>query len=135
MRLAGGIAHDFNNVLGVIAGYAEMLVDKAAGDSQITTMARDIAKAAERGGSLTRQLLAFSRQQVLQPRIINIRDHIKAIEDLLRRVLGEDIHLAVDLGEKLIHLRADPTQLKQVIINLVVNARDAMPSEDSRSKY
>jgi len=135
VRLAGGIAHDFNNVLGVIAGYAEMLVDKAAGDSQITTMARDIAKAAERGGSLTRQLLAFSRQQVLQPRIINIRDHIKAIEDLLRRVLGEDIHLAVDLGEKLIHLRADPTQLKQVIINLVVNARDAMPSEDSRSKY
>src|SRR5256885_2026342 len=128
VRLAGGIAHDFNNVLGVIAGYAEMLVDKAAEDPRITTMARDIAKAAERGGSLTRQLLAFSRQQVLQPRIINIRDHIKAIEDLLRRVLGEDIHLAVDLGEKPIHLRADPTQLEQVIMNLVVNARDAMPS-------
>ena len=128
VRLAGGIAHDFNNVLGVIAGYAEMLVDKGAGDPRIATMARDIVKAAERGGSLTRQLLAFSRQQVLQPRIINIRDHIKAIEDLLRRVLGEDIHLSVDLGGKPIHLRADPTQLEQVIMNLVVNARDAMPS-------
>jgi len=127
-RLAGGIAHDFNNVLGVIAGYAEMLADKAGGDSQISAMARDISKAAERGGTLTRQLLAFSRQQVLQPRIVNVGDHIKGIEDLLRRVLGEDIHLSVDIGDHPIHLRADPTQLEQVIMNLVVNARDAMPS-------
>jgi len=127
-RLAGGIAHDFNNVLGVIVGYAEMLADRAEGNPQISKMARDISKAAERGGTLTRQLLAFSRQQVLQPRIINIGDHIKGIEDLLRRVLGEDIHLSVDVGNHPIHLRADPTQLEQVIMNLVVNARDAMPS-------
>ena len=127
-RLAGGIAHDFNNVLGVITGYAEMLADRAEDSPQILAMARDISKAAERGGTLTRQLLAFSRQQVLQPRIINIGEHIKAIEDLLRRVLGEDIHLFVDVGKEPIHLRADPTQLEQVIMNLVVNARDAMPS-------
>ena len=127
-RLAGGIAHDFNNVLGVITGYAEMLADQAGENSQIFTMARDIAKAAERGGTLTRQLLAFSRQQVLDPRVISIGDHIKGIEDLLRRVLGEDIHLAVEVREQPICLRADATQLEQVIMNLVVNARDAMPS-------
>jgi two-component system, cell cycle sensor histidine kinase and response regulator CckA len=127
-RLAGGIAHDFNNVLGVIVGYAEMLAEKAESNPEIYKMARDISKAAERGGTLTRQLLAFSRQQVLQPRIINIGEHMKGIEDLLRRVLGEDIHLSVDAGAHPIHLQADPTQLEQVIMNLVVNARDAMPA-------
>jgi two-component system, cell cycle sensor histidine kinase and response regulator CckA len=126
-RLAGGIAHDFNNVLGVITGYAEMLSDLAEKDSRIAVMARDIAKAADRGGSLTRQLLAFSRQQVLQPRVINIGQHIRGIESLLRRVLGEDIHLSIQVDECPIHLRADPTQLEQVIMNLIVNARDAMP--------
>jgi PAS domain S-box-containing protein len=127
-RLAGGIAHDFNNVLGVIIGYAEMLQQKAAPDEQISELAAHIFKAAERGGTLTRQLLAFSRQQVLEPRVINIREHILGIQKLLQRVLGEDIRLVVNTEGSPINLRADPTQLEQVIMNLVVNARDAMPS-------
>jgi len=127
-RLAGGIAHDFNNVLGVILGYAEMILLKTAEDEQISGLATHIFRAAERGGTLTRQLLAFSRQQVLEPRIINIREHIRGIQDLLRRVLGEDILLVVNTDGNPINLRADPTQLEQVIMNLVVNARDAMPA-------
>lgn len=127
-RLAGGIAHDFNNVLGVIIGYAEMLQQKTAKDEQISGLAAQIYKAAERGGTLTRQLLAFSRQQVLEPRVFDIRKHINGIESLLRRVLGEDIQLFVSTDRKPVNLRADPTQLEQVIMNLVVNARDAMPA-------
>jgi len=127
-RLAGGIAHDFNNVLGVITGYAEMLFEKLHSGKKLGGLVTQILKATERGSSLTRQLLAFSRQQVLEPRVINIQDHIKGIEDLLRRVLGEDIRLTVNLGAHPLHLRADPAQLEQVIMNLVVNARDAMPS-------
>ena len=127
-RLAGGIAHDFNNVLGVITGYSEMLLDKLNSDAKLSSLVTHVLKATERGASLTRQLLAFSRQQVLEPRVINIQEHIKAVEGLLRRVLGEDIRLSVDAGDHAIHLRADPAQLEQVIMNLVVNARDAMPS-------
>jgi PAS domain S-box-containing protein len=127
-RLAGGIAHDFNNVLGVITGYSEMLFDKLGSDPKLSALVSHISKATERGASLTRQLLAFSRQQVLEPRVINIQEHIKRIEELLRRVLGEDIGLSVDAGSHPVHLRADATQLEQVIMNLVVNARDAMPS-------
>lgn len=130
-RLAGGIAHDFNNVLGVITGYSEMLLDKLNSDPKLSALVTHVLKATERGASLTRQLLAFSRQQVLEPRVINIQEHIKAIEGLLRRVLGEDIRLRVDAGQHAVHLRADPTQLEQVIMNLVVNARDAMPSGGS----
>jgi signal transduction histidine kinase/ActR/RegA family two-component response regulator len=127
-RLAGGIAHDFNNVLGVIAGYSEMLLDKLTNDSHLSALVTHVLKATERGASLTRQLLAFSRQQVLDPRVINIQQHIKGIEGLLRRVLGEDVQLTVDAGSSASHLRADPAQLEQVIMNLVVNARDAMPA-------
>jgi len=130
-RLAGGIAHDFNNVLGVIAGYSEMLLDKLSNDSHLTALVTHVLKATERGASLTRQLLAFSRQQVLEPRVINIQQHIKGIEGLLRRVLGEDVRLTVDAGDSPSHLRADPAQLEQVIMNLVVNARDAMPGGGS----
>jgi PAS domain S-box-containing protein len=127
-RLAGGIAHDFNNVLGVITGYSEMLLDKLAADPHLIALVTQVLKATERGASLTRQLLAFSRQQVLEPRVINIQEHIKGIENLLRRVLGEDVRLSVSTGEEAVRLRADPAQLEQVIMNLVVNARDAMPS-------
>jgi PAS domain S-box-containing protein len=127
-RLAGGIAHDFNNVLGVITGYSEMLFERLESDPKLLALVTHVLKATERGASLTRQLLAFSRQQVLEPRVINIRQHIKSIEDLLHRVLGEDIRLTVEATGRPVHLRADPAQLEQVIMNIVVNARDAMPS-------
>jgi two-component system, cell cycle sensor histidine kinase and response regulator CckA len=132
-RLAGGVAHDFNNLMGVIAGYSEMLMDKLGADPKLSAHVTHILKATERGASLTRQLLAFSRKQVLEPRVINIQEHLRSIEGLLRRVLGEDIRLTVDAGEHAVHLRvrADPAQFEQVIMNLVVNARDAMPSGGS----
>ncbi len=132
-RLAGGVAHDFNNVIGVIMGYSEMLRDKLNSDPKLSALVTAVLKAAERGGTLTRQLLAFSRQQVLEPRVINIQEHMNSIEDLLRRVLGEDIRLTVSPGGNPVRLRADPAQLEQVIMNLVVNARDAMPSGGSLS--
>jgi two-component system cell cycle sensor histidine kinase/response regulator CckA len=127
-RLAGGIAHDFNNVLGVITGYSEMLLDKLGEDSKLSDLVTHILGASQRASALTRQLLAFSRQQVLEPRVIHIQEHIQGIQNLLQRVLGEDIRLTVDTSGRPVNLRADPTQLEQVIVNLVVNARDAMPS-------
>ena len=127
-RLAGGIAHDFNNLLGVITGYSEMLLDKLGSEPKLSALITHVLKATERGSALTRQLLAFSRQQVLEPRVINIQEHFNGIVQLLRRVLGEDTRLNLDAGEQPIRLRADAAQLEQVIMNLVVNARDAMPS-------
>ena len=127
-RLAGGIAHDFNNVLGVIFGYCSMLMDKLESDTVLYPLAANISKSVQRGATLTRQLLAFSRQQVLQPQVIDIHAHFKGFEGLLRRVIGEDIQLAVITHSAGLRLRADPDQLEQVIMNLVVNARDAMPS-------
>ena len=130
-RLAGGIAHDFNNVLGVITGYSEMLFDKLRNEPNLTGLITQVLKATERGSTLTRQLLAFSRQQVLQMRVIDVAQHIRGIEGLLRRVLGEDIRLKVDTDSRPLRLRADSTQFEQVIMNIVVNARDAMPSGGS----
>jgi two-component system, cell cycle sensor histidine kinase and response regulator CckA len=127
-RLAGGIAHDFNNVLGVIFGYCSMLMDKLESESALYPLAAQISKSVQRGATLTRQLLAFSRQQVLQPQVIDINAHFKGFEGLLRRVIGEDIHLSVVSRNANLYLRADPDQLEQVLMNLVVNARDAMPS-------
>jgi two-component system cell cycle sensor histidine kinase/response regulator CckA len=127
-RLAGGIAHDFNNVLGVIFGYCSMLMDQLESDGALYPLAANISKSVQRGATLTRQLLAFSRQQVLQPQVIDINAHFKGFEGLLRRVIGEDIQLSVITRSADLRLRADPDQLEQVIMNLVVNARDAMPS-------
>jgi len=127
-RLAGGIAHDFNNVLGVISGYCSMLMDKLESDSTLYPLAANISKSVQRGATLTRQLLAFSRQQVLQPQIIDINAHFKGFQGLLRRVIGEDMELSVINRNADLCIRADPDQLEQVIMNLVVNARDAMPS-------
>ena len=127
-RLAGGIAHDFNNVLGVIFGYCSMLMEKLEPDSTLYPLAAHIGKSVQRGATLTRQLLAFSRQQVLQPQVIDINTHFKGFEGLLRRVIGEDVQLSVIARNADLYLRADPDQLEQVIMNLVVNARDAMPS-------
>ena len=125
-RLAGGIAHDFNNVLGVIIAYSEMLVEKLHDDSELFPLVSSICKAVERGGTLTRQLLAFSRQQVLQPQVISLEDHLEGIREMLARVIGEDIQLSILRGETDLRVKADPAQFEQVIMNLVVNARDAM---------
>jgi two-component system cell cycle sensor histidine kinase/response regulator CckA len=126
-RLAGGIAHDFNNVLGVIVGYCGMMMEKIESGSELFPLAAQIEKSVQRGATLTRQLLAFSRQQVLQPRVLDINAHFKGFEGLLRRVIGEDIQLAFIPHDNLLRFSADPDQLEQVIMNLVVNARDAMP--------
>ncbi len=126
-RLAGGIAHDFNNVLGVIVAYSEMLVEKLRDNTELSPLVTSITKAVERGGTLTRQLLAFSRQQVLEPQVISISEHLAGVKDMLARVIGEDIQLKILSGNPRVRVKVDPTQLEQVIMNLVVNARDAMP--------
>jgi two-component system cell cycle sensor histidine kinase/response regulator CckA len=126
-RLAGGIAHDFNNLLTAIIGYADLLARRVKGTAFLEHNVGEILEAAERAAALTRQLLAFSRKQVLQPRVLSLNAVVADMESMLRRLIGEDVQLVTDLGENLGRVRADPTQLEQVILNLAVNARDAMP--------
>jgi two-component system, cell cycle sensor histidine kinase and response regulator CckA len=125
-RLAGGIAHDFNNLLTVISGYTQMLLDETVlpGHKEVL---EDILAASLRAGELTRQLLAFSRRQTIQTIDVDINERILEIEKLLRRVIGEHIELRVNLDAAAGSARVDPTQFDQVILNLAVNARDAMP--------
>jgi signal transduction histidine kinase len=125
-RLAGGVAHDFNNLLGVILGQSEILLDRSLEDASIRGIEM-IRKAAERGASLTRQLLAFSRQQVLESRIVDLNAVVTDLHSLLQRLIGEDIELVFRTDPKLGRVKADPGQLEQVIMNLAINARDAMP--------
>jgi len=126
-RLAGGVAHDFNNLLMVIRGHAALLLNYFDFDSPLRRKLEDILKAADRASSLTRQLLAFSRKQVLQPRVLNLNALVTQVADLLPPLLGEDIKLVMDLRPQLGQVKADPGQIEQVIMNLVFNARDAMP--------
>jgi two-component system cell cycle sensor histidine kinase/response regulator CckA len=126
-RLAGGIAHDFNNVLNVIMGYAEMLARPLPVDGLERKKIAKIQKAAERAASLTRQLLAFSRQQVLQPRVLDLGSVVADVMGMLKRSIGEDIELR-STARAAGRVRADPGQLEQVLLNLAVNARDAMPN-------
>ena len=126
-RLAGGIAHDFNNVLTVITGYSSMLLPTLEGDSVSHARMMEIVKAANRAATLTHQLLAFSRRQVLQPRILDLNAVVASMEHLLRPLIGEDVELVTVPGGALSTIRADPGQLEQVLMNLAVNARDAMP--------
>jgi signal transduction histidine kinase len=126
-RLAGGVAHDFNNLLGVILGQTEMLLDLTREEGIIHGLEM-IGEAAKRGASLTRQLLAFGRRQVLETKVLNLNTVLSDFEDLLRRVIGEDIELVFQTEAKLRTIDADPSQLEQVFMNLVINARDAMPS-------
>ncbi len=127
-RLAGGIAHDFNNILQVISGYCEVLKDKLNGENPLRKDVAEIARAAQRAATLTAQLLAFSRKQVLSPRVINTRELVHSMEKMLVRVIGEDVDLRTFLNPETGNVRADPGQLEQVLLNLAVNARDAMPS-------
>jgi PAS domain S-box-containing protein len=127
-RLAGGIAHDFNNLLMVISGYSEFLLERLGGEPHLRGPAQEIASASERASSLTRQLLAFSRKQMLAPRIINLNDIATENLKMLTRMIGEDIDLVMTPGKSLWSVRADAGQIEQVIMNLAVNARDAMPS-------
>ncbi len=127
-RLAGGIAHDFNNVLTVILGYAELAGTRDAAGEALAGDLAEIRKAADRAGALTRQLLAFGRKQVLQPRVVNLNKVVRDMDGMFRRVIGEHIELVLALEERLGFVKADTGQIEQVLLNLVVNARDAMPN-------
>jgi signal transduction histidine kinase len=125
--LAGGIAHDFNNLLSVILSYSSLLADDPSCNEQARADLEEISKAGSRARDLTRQLLAFSRQQVLQPRVIDPNEVVGGIEKMLRRLLGADVELLVLGAPDLGRVKVDPGQLEQIIMNLAVNARDAMP--------
>ncbi len=125
-RLAGGIAHDFNNLLTAISGYSEFLIEGER-DDRLRRHAEEIKKAAARAAALTGQLLAFSRRQVLQPRVLDLNAVVSDMDMMLRRLIGEDVELITMLEPDLLCVRADPTQIEQVIVNLAVNAREAMP--------
>ena len=126
-RLAGGIAHDFNNLLTVIAGRAQLILSRIRPEEPIHRDATLVRTTADRAAALTHQLLAFSRKQVLQPQVLNLNAVVTGMEPMLGRLIGEDIDLSVVAADGLGRVKADPGQLEQVIVNLVVNARDAMP--------
>ncbi|MGA9570147.1 MAG: PAS domain S-box protein [Candidatus Acidiferrales bacterium] len=126
-RLSGGIAHDFNNLLGVIIGYSQVLKRTLPPGSAFLEHAEEIEKAGQRAASLTRQLLAFSRQQVLAPAVLNLNSLISEMEKMLPRLIGEDIEIIIALDPAIGRVKADHGQLEQVVMNLAVNARDAMP--------
>jgi PAS domain S-box-containing protein len=126
-RLAGGVAHDFNNLLMVIKGHTELLLNSLPVGEQYSRKIQQIEQAADRATSLTRQLLAFSRLQVLQPHVMNLNDVVRDMGRLLPRLIGEDIELVIRTAEDLGAIRADASQMEQVIMNLAVNSRDAMP--------
>jgi len=125
--LAGGIAHDFNNLLTIIGGYSQLILNSIGPNDSNRHSVEQIMKAGERAAALTRQLLAFSRRQVLQPRVLELNKLVTSLGVMLQRLIGEDIELRLELRPDLGRVSADPGQLEQVIMNLVVNARDAMP--------
>jgi two-component system cell cycle sensor histidine kinase/response regulator CckA len=127
-RLAGGVAHDFNNLLTVISGYGHMILRDLPGEDPLHSCVEEVLKAASRATSLTNQLLAFSRRQVIQPKVLDLNALVANMDRMLRRVIGEHIELETVLSPGLGSVRADAGQLEQVIINLAVNARDAMPA-------
>jgi signal transduction histidine kinase/CheY-like chemotaxis protein len=127
-RLSGGIAHDFNNLLGVIIGYAQVMKRKLKSGEDLFEYAEEIEKAGQRAASLTRQLLAFSRQQVLAPAILNLNALISDMGKMIHRLIGEDIELVMKLDPAIGSVKADHGQIEQVVMNLAVNARDAMPN-------
>ena len=130
-RLAGGVAHDFNNILNIIMGYGEITLLQLNQEDPRRKNIEHIVEAANRAANLTRQLLAFSRRQTIQPKVVDLNDLIVNLEKMLRRLIGEDIELKLNLTKESIPIYADPGQIEQVIMNLVVNARDAMPEGGS----
>ena len=127
-QLAGGIAHDFNNLVTIISGYSELLLTRLPGEGPAIGMVRTIADAGKRAAALTQQLLAFSRRTLLEPKLLDLNQIVKDSEKLLRRLIGEDVSLTTVLAPMVPHIKADPGLLGQVIMNLAVNARDAMPT-------
>jgi signal transduction histidine kinase/FixJ family two-component response regulator len=127
-RIAGGVAHDFNNLLTVIKGHSDVLLGKLPANGALTTSSQEIAKAADRAASLTRQLLIFSRRQATLPRVLDLNAVVTEMSKLLKRLIREDINFAFRPAQRIGHLRADPCHVEQIIMNLAVNASDAMPS-------
>jgi len=127
-RLAGGVAHDFNNLLSVVLSYTDLSLEQLPDPDPLREDLEQIKRAGLKASDLTRQLLAFSRQQMLQPRVLDLNEVVRTMERLLRRVIGEDIELTIELAADVGKVRADPSQIEQVLMNLVVNARDAMPT-------
>jgi CheY-like chemotaxis protein len=128
-RLAGGVAHDFNNLLTAVIGYSALLLDTVAGNDEAIEQVQEIRAAGERAAALTSQLLAFSRRQVLQPKIIDLNPIVVDFERLLRRTVGEHITVVIRCAPDLWQVRADPGEIGRAIMNLSLNARDAMPDE------
>lgn len=126
-RLAGGVAHDFNNLLTAITGYSDLSLRRLKPEDHLHVNITEIKRAAERAAALTHQLLAFSRKQVLQPRVLDLNAIVSEMDKMLRRMIGEDLELLFDLTPALGRVKADPGQIQQILMNLVVNARDAMP--------
>jgi two-component system cell cycle sensor histidine kinase/response regulator CckA len=126
-RLAGGLAHDFNNLLRVITGYSELLRENLTAEATGQRRLEQIQKAAERAATLTRQLLAFSRKEVIHPKVLDVNEAVADIEPMLHRLIGEDVQLVTRLGKDLGRVQADRGQVERIILSLAVNARDAMP--------
>jgi signal transduction histidine kinase len=126
-QLAGGVAHDFNNLLALISGYSEILIRRLGPEADGSKEIEEISKAAERAARLTRQLLASGRKQVLEPRVLDLNSIVSETRTMLERLIGENIEFSTRLAEDLGSISADQGQLEQIIMNLVVNARDAMP--------
>jgi signal transduction histidine kinase/integral membrane sensor domain MASE1 len=127
-QLAGGVAHDFNNLLSAIQGYGTLVLESIPADSQAAADVQEMLTAAQRGASLTRQLLAFSRKQIVEPRVLDLGACLRSTESMLHRLLGEDVELTLIAAEDLGRVTADPGQIEQAVLNLTVNARDAMPA-------
>src|SRR5208337_1288746 len=125
-RLAGGVAHDFNNILGIISACAEFLRDRIE-NAEPAQYIENIRKATERGSALTRQLLTFSRSSAIQPRLLDVNERLRDVGKLLRPLMGDDVEILIVSKSPAAVVEADPGQLDQIVVNLAVNARDAMP--------